>query len=112
MSEFGLNLEDDIIAFTTDGAGVMVKMGRDFDGHHQLCLAHGIQLAVLEVFYKTQKSPEPEVEEDVSNTDAEEEEEIEEDEDAFILESARVPESEFLYKDTEKKKIKRSNKIF
>lgn len=39
----------------------MVKMGRNFDGHHQLCLAHGIQLAVLEVLYKTQKYPEPEV---------------------------------------------------
>lgn len=103
LSEFGLNLEDDIIAFTTDGASVMVKMGRNFDGHHQLCLAHGIQLAVLEVLYKTQKSPKPEVEEDVSNTGAEEEEEIEEDEDAFILESTRVPESEFLYKDTIKK---------
>lgn len=103
LSDFGLILEDDIIAFTTDGASVMVKMGRNFDGHHQLCLAHGIQLAVLEVLYKTQKSPEPEVQEDVSNTGAEEAEEIEEDEDAFIVESTRVPESDFLYKGTIKK---------
>ncbi|CAK1587921.1 unnamed protein product [Parnassius mnemosyne] len=52
LSNFGLSLED-IVAFTTDGASVMVKMGKNFDGHHQLCFAHGIQLAVLDVLYKS-----------------------------------------------------------
>lgn len=52
MSNYGLSLED-IVAFTTDGASVMVKMGKNFEGHHQLYFAHGIQLAVLDVLYKS-----------------------------------------------------------
>lgn len=49
---FGLSLESDIICITTDGASVMKKIGRLITPEHQLCIVHGIQLAVLSVLYK------------------------------------------------------------
>ncbi|PZC81417.1 hypothetical protein B5X24_HaOG212622 [Helicoverpa armigera] len=30
----------------------MTKMGKSFESHHQPCLVHGIQLAVIDVMYK------------------------------------------------------------
>lgn len=58
LSEYNLSLDDDIICITTDGAKVMVKVGNLIKPDQQLCYAHGIQLAVLDVIYK----PSPEAE--------------------------------------------------
>jgi hypothetical protein len=44
--------ETDIIGITTDGASVMVKVGRLLPCYQQLCFAHGLQLAVIDVLYK------------------------------------------------------------
>lgn len=44
-------LETDIVAITKDGAKVMVKMGRQLPFTHQLCIAHGLHLAVMDVLY-------------------------------------------------------------
>ncbi|CAG5049039.1 unnamed protein product [Parnassius apollo] len=52
LSEFELSLDRDIVAIVTDGASVMLKVGRNLRAYHQVCLAHGIQLAVLDVLYK------------------------------------------------------------
>ncbi|KAH9629866.1 hypothetical protein HF086_006550, partial [Spodoptera exigua] len=52
LQEFDLSLEDDISGLTSDGAAVMIKMGKCLPVHHQLCYAHAIQLAVLDVLYK------------------------------------------------------------
>ena len=52
LNDFRLSLETDIVSITTDGAAVMQKIGRLITPGHQLCLAHGIQLAVLAVLYK------------------------------------------------------------
>lgn len=49
LAKFNVSLDEDIVSVTTDGASVMVKMGRYIKGHHQICLAHGIQLAVISV---------------------------------------------------------------
>jgi len=40
---------DDFIGITTDGASVMRKLGSYLSVIHQLCLAHGMQLAVLKI---------------------------------------------------------------
>ncbi|CAG5019360.1 unnamed protein product [Parnassius apollo] len=103
LSNFGLSLED-IVAFTTDGASVMVKMGKNFDGHNQLCFAHGIQLAVLDVLYKSknQSTPNPNPEQQDKELDYDSED-SEENYGGFYIEIPRIPESEFLYKDTIKK---------
>ncbi|CAB3224184.1 unnamed protein product [Arctia plantaginis] len=37
---------------TTDGASVMVKVGKLVSCYQQLCFAHGIQLAVVDILYK------------------------------------------------------------
>ena len=52
LKEFDIYLERDIVAATTDGAAVMKKVGRLLSVHHQLCYAHGLQLAVCDVLYK------------------------------------------------------------
>ena len=52
LMEFQLDLAADMISITTDGAKVMEKLGRLVKWEHQLCLAHGIQLAVLDTFYQ------------------------------------------------------------
>lgn len=52
LQEFGLSLENHIVAICTDGASVMCKVGRLMSAEHQVCLAHGIHLAVLDVLYK------------------------------------------------------------
>ncbi|CAH0560625.1 unnamed protein product [Brassicogethes aeneus] len=49
---FQLNLSKDIVAVTTDGASTMVKVGKLITPMQQLCFAHGIQLAVIDVLYK------------------------------------------------------------
>lgn len=48
---FNLILDSDIVAITTDGPKVMLKVGRLTKAEHQLCLAHGIQLGVLDALY-------------------------------------------------------------
>lgn len=48
---FNLNLDNDIVSVTTDGASVMKKMGSLIKCNQQLCFAHAIHLAVLDVLY-------------------------------------------------------------
>ena len=55
LSEFDLNLENDIISISTDGTAVMTCAGRSSPTHQQLCLAHGIQIAVIDVLYPKNK---------------------------------------------------------
>ena len=52
LKQHGLSLSRDVVCVTTDGASVMTKVGRLIQCHQQLCFAHGIQLAVLQVLYK------------------------------------------------------------
>ena len=63
LSDFNIKKEKNIVSITTDGAAVMQKVGRLIGTHHQLCLAHGIHLAVAKILYKRgseQKSDENE----------------------------------------------------
>lgn len=62
LKKFGLNVETDIIDITTYGAPVMVKVGRLLPCYQQLCFAHGIQLAVVDVLYKKKKEAQKEIE--------------------------------------------------
>lgn len=53
LEQFNLFLYDDVISVVTDGSAVMKKIGEIISPiHQQLCLAHAIQLAVLDVFYQ------------------------------------------------------------
>jgi len=52
LNSFGLHLEDDIVCIVTDGASLMKKVGKLISPEQQLCYAHGIHLAVLDVLYK------------------------------------------------------------
>lgn len=52
LQQFELDLESDIVSITTDGCSMMTKIGRLITPHQQLCLAHGIHLAVMDTLYK------------------------------------------------------------
>lgn len=56
LNEHGLSIDRHIVCMSTDGASVMRKMGRLLPIEQQLCLAHGIQLAVIDVLYDKKSS--------------------------------------------------------
>ena len=43
-----------LVGLTSDGAATMVSAGKKLGIIHQLCLAHGVHLAVMDVIYKRQ----------------------------------------------------------
>lgn len=49
---FGLDLDKDVVATVTDGASLMVKIGKDTSPVHVTCYAHAIHLAVCDILYK------------------------------------------------------------
>lgn len=52
LASFKISLRD-VLAATTDGAAVMKKFGRESSFKiHQLCINHGIQLAIGDILYK------------------------------------------------------------
>ncbi|XP_050339106.1 uncharacterized protein LOC126765534 [Bactrocera neohumeralis] len=59
LVDYDLSLATDIISIITDGASTMLKIGKRIGPHQQLCLAHGIQLGILDVMYKRQIRIEP-----------------------------------------------------
>ncbi|XP_055548367.1 uncharacterized protein LOC129731962 [Wyeomyia smithii] len=52
LNELNLSLSDDVMAVTTDGPHIMLKVGILLNATHQVCLAHGIHLAVIGVLYR------------------------------------------------------------
>ncbi|GBP72417.1 hypothetical protein EVAR_33108_1 [Eumeta japonica] len=56
LKKFEIDLDEDIVAITTDGASVMVKTGSLVPAFQQLCYAHGLQLGILDVLYKKNES--------------------------------------------------------
>ena len=52
LEVYGLSLDADIVCIVTDGASVMKKVGKIISTEQQLCYAHAVQLAVLDVLYK------------------------------------------------------------
>lgn len=56
LKEFGVLLSEDVVSFTTDGASTMQKIGKLIVPKQQLCYAHGLHLAVVDVLYKSTPS--------------------------------------------------------
>jgi len=52
---YGLSLGVDIICLTTDGDSVMKKIGKLSPTFQQQCLAHGLQLAIVDAIYRIPK---------------------------------------------------------
>ncbi len=77
LEEFNLDLEEDILGITTDGATVMRKMGRLLPIEHQVCTQHGLHLAVTDVFYKEKENHGEESDQGSDDEDAAEVEEEE-----------------------------------
>lgn len=59
---FDLSMDRDIVSIMTDGASVMAKVGKLSNSHQQLCFAHAIQLAVIDVLYKKTTTKENDIE--------------------------------------------------
>lgn len=62
IETFNLSMDRDIVSIMTDGASVMAKIGKISNSYQQLCFAHGIQLAVIDVLYKNPKRKENDIE--------------------------------------------------
>ena len=71
LSDFQLSWEH-IVAVTTDGASIMVKLGRILDFEHIICLSHTLHLVVGDVFYC--KKNEIEEDDTATSTDIDEDE--------------------------------------
>jgi hypothetical protein len=54
LESFGLSTAG-MVGLTSDGAATMVAAGRRLGIIHQLCHAHGVHLAVMDVLYKGQQ---------------------------------------------------------
>lgn len=79
LKYFGLSLEKDIVCIVTDGCSVMSSIGTKIgDVRQQLCIAHAIQLAIVDVLY---------VPINTSSSDLEDEEEEDSDDDTDSEES-------------------------
>ena len=52
LDMFNVSLCTDVVCITTDGASVMEKLGNISPSEYQLCFAHTIHLAVVDVIYK------------------------------------------------------------
>lgn len=78
LAEYGLSLDEDIVCFVTDGSSTMIKIGKLVSPKQQLCLAHGIQLAVIDVIYKRHSIEKPSQKSDAYETDDDSTEEVEE----------------------------------
>ncbi|GLV44529.1 hypothetical protein CBL_12124 [Carabus blaptoides fortunei] len=52
LNVHNLNIDTDIVAIVTDGPNVMVRVGKLVQAGQQLCLVHGIHLAVCDVLFK------------------------------------------------------------
>ena len=53
LLEFKVLLDCHIVALVSDGAAMMLKIGHEIHAKHQVCLADGLHLAVIEVLCKT-----------------------------------------------------------
>ena len=52
LKQFDIKFDKDIMSITSDGASVMVALGRNSNKEHQTCINHGIHLAVLDMLKK------------------------------------------------------------
>lgn len=64
LDEYNLDLDEDVVCITTDGASVMKKLGSLLNCQQQLCFAHGIHLAVIDVLYNSRNPQQSEESED------------------------------------------------
>lgn len=83
IEAFSLSMDRDIVSIMTDGASVMAKVGKLSQSYQQLCFAHGIQLAVIDVLYKSSKRKDNDIEttDEMATEESEVESDNEDDED-------------------------------
>lgn len=83
LKQHGISLNKDIVAIVTDGPNVMLKVGRIVKTEHQLCIAHGIHLAVCDVLYQNKNKQDKPIEREDEVVFQEESEELPNDDDEF-----------------------------
>ena len=89
LAEYGLDIKRHIVCFISDGASVMKATGRILDIYHQVCIDHGIHLAVQEIYKQREVEN---GEEESTDEDSDCEEDDEENGDVFnIVENGEIP---------------------
>ncbi len=51
LSQYDINLKNDILCVITDGASVMKKLGKSIKPIHLTCQAHALHLAITDIVY-------------------------------------------------------------
>ncbi|XP_073817273.1 zinc finger BED domain-containing protein 4-like [Musca autumnalis] len=69
LQEYGISLENQIVATITDGPNVMKKIVNNSPANGIFCLSHAIHLAVTDVFYKKPTAEHPDSDSSVSDGD-------------------------------------------
>lgn len=99
LQDNNINIDKDITSITTDGAAAMQKVGRLLPCNQQLCFAHAIHLAVINVLYNNSNTTElvahtdtenVGVEEQVSDFEESEDEEYVDDESVGLIEQIYI----------------------
>lgn len=70
LKKFNINVDNHIICVMTDGCPTMTKIGKLCPTLQQLCYAHGIQLAVIDVLYAKDKTSAAKDKENQSDSDS------------------------------------------
>ncbi|KAJ8705018.1 hypothetical protein PYW08_012338 [Mythimna loreyi] len=116
LLKFGVHLDSDVISLTTDGCSVMKKEGKAVNVYHQKCLAHSIQLAILDVLYKDTKGGE--IDEDMPQNndedgdDDEDNDEKDENGSFEIIVSSKPPKREDIVYEHVINKVRKVAKLF
>ena len=62
LRQYNISLKKDIVAIITDRPNIMLRVRREIEADHQLCLAHGIHLAICDaLYYNTRDSTQPQI---------------------------------------------------
>lgn len=82
LDEFEIDIQRDVISSTHDGAAVMVKYGRILGITSQLCINHGLHLAITDVLYRKKSIISFDESDDAKDSD---EEDVQDLEDFYII---------------------------
>ena len=111
LEEFGVDLHCHIVGMVTDGASVMMKLGRISEIIHQPCHSHGIHLAVVDVLYKKQALLDDHVDDKHSSYDEEEHAFGEDDDDGTVWNEVLLAGRAIEFQDKIKTVIQKIQKI-
>ena len=94
LEKFKIDMFNDLVSSTSDGAAIMVKWGRSIPCEHLLCVLHGINLAIIDVLYTKDDDDDLFNEDDDEDDDSDDDDDDEDDQlfgDDDVIEGQELP---------------------